>query len=140
MSRSHSVYEVEGEELTVYKAHESTKAVAATKIVWSERHVSYLDTKGQMFSSRIGSGSWFVGRRWGLGDIGLIEDAVALGVLSGKVNVEALRKLKEEVAARKSRGWAAYRITDEFKALGIKPTTEQARAIKKANKEAKGLI
>ena len=140
MARSHSVYMVEGEELTVYKAHESAKPVAADKIVWSGRHVSYLDTKGQMFSSRIGSGSWFIGRRWGLGDIPLIEDAIALGVLTDKVSVKALRKLKEETAARKSRGWAAYRMDSDFKALGIKPTPEQRRTIQKANKEAKGLI
>lgn len=143
MSRSHSVYEVEGESFTVYKASEGVKASAATKIVWNGRSVSYLNTKGEMYSSRISDGSWYVGQRWGLKDIGLIEDAVALGVLSGKINVARLRKLKEEAARIRSAGWDADSFVSAAKKLGIKLSTAQKRVAdriaERAQQAAKGL-
>lgn len=139
MAGSHSVYEVEGESFTVYKASEGLKATAATKIVWNGRNVSYLNTQGDMCSSRISSGSWYIGKRWGLKDIGLIEDAVALGVLSGKINVARLRKLKEESARTRSRGWEADSLISSATKLGIKLSTAQRRVAERARHEAKGL-
>lgn len=139
MARSHSVYEVEGESFTVYKASEGLKATPATKIVWNGRSISYLDTKGDMYSSRISSGSWYIGKRWGLKDIGLIEDAVALGVLSGKINVAKLRKLKEEAARIRSLGWDAGSLISAADKLGIKLSMAQKRVAERAQQAAKGL-
>lgn len=139
MARSRSVYEVEGESFTVYKASEGVKASAATKIVWNGRNVSYLTPQGDMYSSRISGGSWYIGKRWGLKDIGLIEDAVALGVLPGKINVARLRKLKEEAARTRSAGWEAEALISAATKLGVKLSTAQRRVAERARHAAKGL-
>lgn len=92
--------------------------------------MSYVTPAGKMFSSRVSAGSWYIGKRWGLKDIGLIEDAIALGVLPA-IDAKKLKLLKTEEAAQKDRGWAAEYIGDYAKTLGIKFTKTQENIIKK---------
>jgi len=127
---SHSIFEVEGRELEVFKAPEKSRAVGAAKVIWSGRHISYVTLAGKMYSSRVSLGAWYIGRRWTVKDIGLIEDAIALGVLSS-ADAKKLKLLKTEEAAQKERGWAAEYIGDYAKKLGIKFTKAQQKVITK---------
>ena len=125
---SHSVYEVDGSELAVFKAPGGARASSATKVICRDGHVSYVTAAGKMFSSRVGAGSWYIGRRWQVRDIALIEDAIALGVLPSK-DVKALKALKEGERARADRMWAAQNIVDHAKKIGIKFTKAQEALI-----------
>lgn len=125
---SHSVFEVEGQPLEVFKAPGGLRARAAAKIIWRDGHTSYITAKNVMYSTRVSEGSWFVGNRWDIHDIQLIEDAIALGVLP-KVSVSKLKKLKEAEQLQRDRHWSAQRIADHAEKLGLKFTPAQAALI-----------
>jgi hypothetical protein len=127
---SHSIFEVDGQELEVFKAPEGSRAVGAVKVIWRGRHFSYVTAAGKMFSSRVSAGSWFIGRRWKLNDIGLIEDAIALGLLP-KSDIKKLKQLKTEEKVRSERAWASQYIGEYAKTLGIVFTKAQAKIIAK---------
>lgn len=126
---SHSVFEVDGQEFTVYKAPQnSRKPIRANRIMIRDRHTSYVTVHGKMFSSRIPNGSWYVGERWTIRDINLIEDAIELGVID-PVNIKALNKLKAEEAFRRNSEHAAENLVESAKRLDIALTKDQLRIV-----------
>lgn len=133
---SHSVFIVGDAELTAYRFTRNGKPLSAKKIIVGENHVSFVTDKGELFSTRVSPGNWFCGRRWG-SQLGLIKDAIALGVLPKKGNVEKLAALEEQRRKRVRAGDNAKWAVQYMANAGVALTVAQKRALQSKIKAGK---
>ena len=129
---SYSTFVVGSEHFACFKAPEDGKPHLAKKVIYGGHDISYVTDDGKMFSTRVGAGKWYVGKRWGY-RIDIIKDAIALGVVSKKVNA-ALVKAEEMRRARLKIAEAARDVLNSKDAAGLKLTTAQIVALKRKAK------
>lgn len=127
---SYSAFEVAGARLEVHKAPEDGKPHLAAKVIFSDRHLSYVTADGRMFSTRVNTGKWWYGKRWG-GRLGLIRDAIALGMVPKKAAAERVAKMMEERIRRDEMRSAAREVLAGVATTGIHLLDRQRRELKR---------
>lgn len=126
---SYCVFKVGAEEITIYQAQRNAKVHLAKKVILSERCVSYLTEKGEVFSTNIGPGKWYCGSRWG-SHVQAIKDAIALGVLPKAASEKVVAR---ELTARvkRDRAYDARQMLDYAAKVEVALSPTQRKYLQK---------
>lgn len=132
MARSLS-FNIAGIPLHVEGVYANGRPHRATKVVTDGRHTTFVNERGEVFSTRCGPGRWSYGERWG-GHIDLIKEAIALGALP-KDRLETVLKVEEVKRAEARRAWAAISVLTSSKDAGISLPAATVRELKRLSKK-----